>query len=313
MRFAFNVNTLEKQHWRYKMNAKAITKYLASHITGMIPLALVTVALAHTDQAQALSATATGYMVEVHTCAKADSGTDSLIQMELDIRDAHWNFRTLGRWAQDHTYRLSNGSQYDDHERDRWDRYFFPESTPASHIEGLWLLSDGRGNKPGWCWDKHFVTRIENNRSIWTWAWEEESPWIYNGWHGFNFTYGDVGRPVPPDLRTPGGISDEISAPTYGSIKATAAYDTTFNAFCLDETFRLATTGEQRRVMRMETPLGTGLKRCTYTTVFSGVSPGLHRIERLSSNGWAVDCKTVSVTAGNQATATIRPNWGCPQ
>lgn len=49
----------------------------------------------------------TGYMVEVHTCLKADSGTDSLIEMELDIRDPNWNFRTLKGWTQDHTHKLS--------------------------------------------------------------------------------------------------------------------------------------------------------------------------------------------------------------
>ncbi len=62
----------------------------------------------------------TGYMVQVHTCPRADSGTDSLIQMELDIRDPEWNFRTLKGWTQDFTYKLSNGKEYNDHERNRW-------------------------------------------------------------------------------------------------------------------------------------------------------------------------------------------------
>lgn len=263
----------------------------------------------------------TGYMVEVHTCPRADSGTDSLIQMELDIRDPEWNFRTLKGWTQDLTYKLSDGREYNDHERDRWDRYFFPESTPTAHIEGLWLLSNGRGNKPGWCWDRHYVTRIENGRSIWTWAFEEESPWIYGGWYGFNFTYGDVGRPIPANLQIPGGSGpDEPPKPAiYGSIKATASYDAPSQARCFDETFKLATTGELKRIMPAETLVGNGLKTCGYTTIFANVTPGSHRIERLSTSTdgsivyGVVDCKTVTVTAGNQTTATIRPNWGCPQ
>jgi len=284
------------------------------HVLRKVLLALTMAIVAHTAPAQAaLPATATGYVVEVHTCAKADSGTDSLIQMELDIWDPDWNFRTLGRWIQDHTHKLSDGREYNDHERDRLDSYFFPESTPTAHIEGLWLLSDGRGNKPGWCWDRHYVTRIENGQSIWTWAWEEESPWIYSGWHGFNFTYGDAGRSFAILPRTPGGMSQDPMQPTYGSIKATAAYDTPSNATCFDETFRLTATGEQRRVMRMETLIGNGFKRCTYITVFSPVSPGSHRIERLSSFGSVVDCKNVAVMVGKQATATIVPGWGCPQ
>ncbi len=165
--------------------------------------------------------------------------------------------------------------------------------------------------------DSHYVTRIENGRSVWTWAFEEESPWIYGGWYSFNFTYGDVGRPIPPNLEIPGGAGPDKPPAIYGSIKATASYDTFSHATCFDETFRLATTGESRRVMRMETPLGNGYKKCGYTTVFANVTPGSHRIERLSTNAdgsivyGVVDCKTV--TAGNQATATIRPNWGCPQ
>jgi hypothetical protein len=136
----------------------------------------------------------TGYMVEVHTCAKKDSGTDSLIEMKLQIRDPSGKSHTLGPWEQDK-------GRYDDHERDQWDRYLFPESTLAAHIEYLVLLSDGGGDKPGWCWDRHYVTRIENGKSIWTWAWEKESPWLSDGWHAFPFTYGDRGRPIPDDLR----------------------------------------------------------------------------------------------------------------
>lgn len=269
---------------------------------------------------QSLTRTAqTGYMVEVHTCPKADSGTDSLIEMEVDIRDPDWNLRTLKGWTQDHTHKLSNGREYNDHERDKWDRYFFPESTPTAHIEGLWLRSDGEHNKPGWCWDSHYVTRIENGQSIWTWAYEEESPWIYGGWYNFNFTYGDVGRPIPANLRIPQGAGPDKPPAIYGSIKATASYDTLSYATCFDETFRLATTGESKRVMRWETLVGNGYKKCDYTTIFDNVTPGSHRIERLSTSTdgsivyGVVDCKTVTVTAGNQTTATIRPNWGCPQ
>jgi hypothetical protein len=115
----------------------------------------------------------TGYMVDVHTCDKADSGTDSTIQMKLIIRDAEGNARSLGPWTQD-------GPQ-NDHENNQWDRYFFLEATRASRIDALYLLSDGAGDNPGWCWDRFYVTRIENGQPTWIWKWEQESPWIFGG------------------------------------------------------------------------------------------------------------------------------------
>lgn len=163
------------------------------------------------------------------------------------------------------------------------------------------------------------MTRIENGQSIWTWAYEAESGWIYGGWYGFDFTYGDVGRPIPANLRIPGGGGPDYPPALYGSIKATTSWDGPVGSFCYDETFRLTTSGEKRRVMPSTTLKGNGQETCSFTTVFSNVSPGSHRIERLSTSSdgsivyGVVDCKTVTVTAGNQATATIRPNWGCPQ
>jgi hypothetical protein len=141
-------------------------------ILSKIALALAIAAFAHAAQVRAQ----TGYLVEVHTSAKADAGTDSMIKMQLNIRDTYGNPRTLGPWKQ-------NGPQ-NDHEQNQWDVYFFPESTRAYSIDALYLWSDGVGDKPGWLWDRHYVTRIENGVRVWTWAWEKESSWIFGGWYG---------------------------------------------------------------------------------------------------------------------------------
>jgi Domain of unknown function (DUF4157) len=117
-----------------------------------------------------------GYMVEVHTCDIKNAGTNSTINMLLDVQGTDgWAWR-LGPWEQ----ALTN---YDDHERNRWDTYFFPETTAISSMSSLTLTSDGKGDKPGWCWDRHYVTRIEDGEPVRSWAWELAggSEWIYGG------------------------------------------------------------------------------------------------------------------------------------
>jgi hypothetical protein len=276
----------------------------------------LTLGLLGAVEAQALSSTATGYMVEVHTCAKEDSGTDSTIRMRLNIRDPNWTARQLGPWTQDHVYPV-NGREYNDHERNQWDQYFFPESTPTAHIEALILDSDGKGNKPGWCWDRHYVTRIENGRSVWTWAWENESPWIYGGTTSYQFTYGTTGRPIPRDLREATGTGDQ-PLPVYGSIRASTFYDgpSAVQYGCGDDVvFQLRSTRQQIRVMPMVSGyVGPGLVRCEASTLFDRVVPGGQTVDRMTTDGrYVIDCKTVNVAAGQRSEAAISFLRGCPQ
>lgn len=261
---------------------------------------------------QALSSDATGYMVEVHTCNEDNAGTDSLIRMRIDIRDPDWQLRTLGPWTQDHVHPNGFG-EYDDHEKGAWDRYFFPESTPTAHIERLWLDTNGSGS--WWCWDRLYVTRIENNRSIWTWAWErrEEVPGKQVLSIPYNFDWGDGGRPVPPGLRTPAGAAPtEHNTPRTGAVRVSLTADTTAGARCEDETFRVRSSGRSMRVMAMKTPMGNGLARCTWGTLFDGVAPGNQVIDRVTPFGVG-DCKTVNVIAGRTNDAAMLFGRGCPQ
>jgi hypothetical protein len=278
---------------------------------------------------QELSTAPNGYMVEVHTCDKKDAGTNSTIQMKLLIRDPNGDPRELGPWTQDHTH-LVNGREYDDHERyggeegDGWDRYFFPETTAARHIDELILTSDGDGNKPGWCWDTHFVTRIEGGMPVRTWAWViGESPWMYGEtthWKKFNDdTMGEnILRPVPADLDCliPGG---KMKPPTAGSITVRTFFQTFGGYGCGDNViFRLRSTGFIREVMpTIQRISGTSTAvqdLCVYSTRFDPVSPGTQTVDRLSTDRvWTIDCKSVNVTAGQESAIDLAFNKGCPQ
>ena len=49
------------------------------------------------------TSSATGYMVEVHTCDTEYAGTDSTISMTMKVRDANWALKDVGPWVQDQT------------------------------------------------------------------------------------------------------------------------------------------------------------------------------------------------------------------
>ena len=284
-----------------------------------LSLALAIVASACTAEAQ-ISASSTGYMVEMHTANISDSGTDSVIKMSLAIRDRDWKQRSLGPWIVDHCGR-------NDHERNQWDNYFFPESTATSHIEKLWLESDGLGNGPGWNWDKLYVTRVENGRAVWSWAWEMKVPlggiagaisgatvdanpvWIYKGRYSFDFTYGGWGRAIPLNLQTPTGLEQEFSGwVNKGSILVTTTLVIPATQTCPDEFYRVNSTNVVKSVQKFETLLGNGQKQCTFITLFPDMTGGFQRIEKLDPYyGYVTASRDVIVSARQMANVSFTP------
>jgi hypothetical protein len=271
--------------------------------------------------AVALPSNANGYMVEVHTCKEDDAGTDSTIDMSLDIRDVNWKIRHLGPWRQN-ICRV-NGNKYDDHEYNQWDRYFFPEpkGNKAYHIETLFLTSDGKGNKRGWCWDVHYVTYIEDGNPIWTWAWEFKSPWIYEGTYPFpgdhfdedkkdvraypGFTYGTTGRTIQSDVHivTAEDQDDNCSPPPqpYGDVNAVIVIDA-YTTNC--GTGRFWLEGLPQEVRGEYNPGG----HCYYRAYFTKVNPGVYKVAFDGYNA----CDSTTVTAGRRSNVELVPfRWNC--
>jgi hypothetical protein len=171
-------------------------------------LALAIAALAHTTQVQAYDGEYQSpswkapyrCTVEVWTDSDDDAGTDSTIDMLIWFQGGH-----TYRWRQDKR-------DYGDHESGQKDTYYFGslydgDGHRDANGDGwpdapyLDLHSDGRGNKPGWLWERIKVTSFENDKAVAAWEWYNlgfefsnyQSVWIYRVWYHLY-----QGTPVKP-------------------------------------------------------------------------------------------------------------------
>ncbi len=106
-----------------------------------------------------------GYRVTIHTCDVADAGTDARIQLQL-----------TGDGGTGPLVELKTASS-DPFERGIFDTHFF-SAADLGHLRSARIVSNMKGDKPGWCLDYLNVTRYQDGQEVEWFDWLLAQSWL---------------------------------------------------------------------------------------------------------------------------------------